>query len=80
MSLDERGKRQRKYKIEDYRTPFEKLQSLPEGESFLKPGLSLRELEKRSLAISDTECARRMSAAKAKLLRQCQTPSLPKFR
>ena len=80
VSLDERGKRERQYKIEDYRTPFEKLQSLPEAESYLKPGLSLRELEKRALAISDTECARRMSAAKAKLLRQCQTPSLPKFR
>jgi transposase InsO family protein len=80
VSLDERGKRQRKYKIEDYRTPFEKLQSLPEAESFLKPGLSLRELEKRSLAISDTECARRMSAAKAKLLRRCLTPSSPNVR
>jgi transposase InsO family protein len=79
VSLDERGKRQRRYKIEDYRTPFEKLQSLPEAESFLKPGLSLRELEKGSLAISDTECARRMSAAKTRLLRQCQVPSLPKF-
>jgi transposase InsO family protein len=80
VSLDERGKRQRKYKIEDYRTPFEKLHSLPEAESFLKPGLSLRELEKRSLAISDTECARRMSAAKAKLLRRCLTPSSPNVR
>jgi hypothetical protein len=80
VSLDERGKRPRKYKIEDYRTPFEKLQSLPQAESFLKPGLSLRELEKRALAISDTECARRMSAAKTKLLRQCQTPCLPNFR
>ena len=80
VSWDERGKRQRKYKTEDYRTPLEKLQSLPEAERFLKPGLSLQELEQRALAISDTECARRMSAAKAKLLRQCQTPSLPKFR
>ena len=80
VTLDERGKRQRKYKTEDYRTPFEKLQSLPEAERFLKPGLSLPALEKRALAISDTECARRMSAAKSKLLRQCQTPSLPKFR
>jgi transposase InsO family protein len=79
VSLDERGKRQRKYKIEDYRTPFEKLQSLSEAERYLKPGLSLPELEERALAISDTECARRMSAAKNKLLRQCQTPSLPKF-
>lgn len=80
VSLDERGKRQRKYKIGDYKTPFEKLHSLPEAERFLKPGLSLPELEKRALAISDTECARRMSAAKTKLLRQCQTASLPKFR
>jgi transposase InsO family protein len=80
VSLDERGKRQRQYKAEDYRTPFEKLQSLPEAERFLKPGLSLAELEKRALAISDTACARRMSAAKAKLLRQCQTPSLPTLR
>jgi len=79
VSWDKRGKRQRKYKIEDYRTPFEKLQSLSAAERFLKPGLSLPELEKRALAISDTECARRMSAAKTKLLRQCQTPSLPKF-
>jgi transposase InsO family protein len=80
VSLDQRGKRQRTYKAEDYRTPFEKLQSLPEAERLLKPGLSLPELEQRALAISDTECARRMSAAKSKLLRQCQTPSLPKFR
>ena len=80
VSWDERGKRKRKYKTEDYRTPFEKLQSLPEAERFLRAGLSLPDLETRALAISDTECARRMSAAKAKLLRQCQTPSLPKFR
>ena len=79
VSWDQRGKRQRKYKIEDYRTPFEKLQSLSEAGQFLKAGLSLPELEKRAQAISDTECARRMSAAKTKLLRQCQTPSLPKF-
>jgi transposase InsO family protein len=80
VSWDERGRRKRKYKAEDYRTPFEKLQSLAEAERFLKPGLRLPELEKRALAVSDTECARRMSAAKSKLLRQCQRPSLPKFR
>lgn len=28
VSLDERGKRRRHYKTEDYRTPFEKLQAL----------------------------------------------------
>jgi len=79
VSLDERGKRQRKYKLEDYRTPFEKLHSLPGAERFLRPGLSLPELERRALEMSDTECAIRMNAAKTKLLRQCKTPSLPKF-
>ena len=79
VSLNEQGKRQREYKLEDYRTPFEKLQSLPQAAQFLKPGVSLLELEKRALAISDTECALRMNAAKTKLLRQCKTPSLPKF-
>ena len=79
VSLDQRGKRHRKYKIEDYRTPLEKLESLPAAEQFLKPGISFPELEKRALAISDTACAVRMNAAKAKLLRQCKTPLLPKF-
>src|SRR5215472_7971081 len=79
VSWDQRGRRQRKYRTEDYRTPFEKLQSLPQAAQFLKPGVSLLELEKRALAISDTECALRMNAAKTKLLRQCKTPSLPKF-
>ncbi len=82
VSLDERGKRQRQYKIEDYRTPFEKLQSLPEVEKSSKPGVSLSGMERAALAMSDTECARRMSAAKAKLLRQCKTqsPVPPRFR
>src|SRR5215471_5925447 len=79
VSWDQRGKRQRKYKTEDYRTPLEKLPSLPEAEQFLKPGVSLPELEKRASAISDTECALRMTAAKTKLLRRCKTLSLPKF-
>ena len=79
VSWDRRGKRQRKYKAEDYRTPFEKLPSLSGAEQFLKPGVSLLELEQRALAISDTECAIRMNAAKAKLLRECKTLSWPKF-
>ena len=79
VSLDARGKRQRKYKTEAYRTPFEKLQSIPKAEQFLKPGVSLPELEKRALSISDTEYAVRMNAAKTRLLRQCKTSSLPKL-
>ena len=75
VSLDERGKRRRQYKIDDYRTPLEKLKSLERAEQYLKPGLSLGELEREALAMSDTECARKMNSAKSRLLRQCKLQS-----
>jgi transposase InsO family protein len=74
VSLDERGKRRRQYKLEDYQTPFEKLKSLERAEQYLQQGVSLTELEQEALAMSDTESARQMNAAKARLLRQCKTP------
>jgi transposase InsO family protein len=82
VSLDERGKRRRRYKAEDYQTPLEKLQSLERAGQYLKPGLSLAELERQALAMSDTEWARRMNAAKMRLLRRCKVgcplpPPLP---
>ena len=82
MSLDERGKRRRQYKIEDYRTPLEKLKSLERVEEYLKPGVSLAELEREALAMSDTEYARKMGAAKSRLLRRCKvhSPVPPPFR
>ena len=82
VSLDERGKRQRRYKIEDYRTPLEKLKSLEKVEEYLKPGVSLAELEREAMALSDTEYARKMGAAKSRLLRRCkvQSPLPPSFR
>lgn len=82
VSLDERGKRRRQYKTEDYRTPLEKLQSLERAEQYLRPGLSLAELERGALAMSDTTCARQMNAAKSRLLQQCkaQSPVPPPFK
>jgi hypothetical protein len=82
VSLDERGKRQRQYKTEDYQTPLEKLQSLERAEQYLKPGVGLAELERGTLAMSDTQCARQMNAAKSRLLRHCkmQSPLPPLFR
>lgn len=82
VSLDARGKRRRQYKIADYQTPLEKLKSLERVEQYLKPGTSLAQLEREAMAMSDTECARQMNAAKSRLLRQCKAPSTlpPRFR
>jgi transposase InsO family protein len=72
VSVDQRGKRRRQYKREDYRTPLEKLKSLERGEQYLKPGMSFAQLEREAMAMSDTECARQMNAAKSRLLAQCK--------
>lgn len=81
VSLDDRGKRRRQYKTEDYQTPFEKLKSLERVEQYLKPGTSVGQLEREAMAMSDTACARQMNAAKSRLLRQCklQSPLPPRF-
>lgn len=81
VSFDVRGKRKRQYKLSDYATPYEKLRSLPEAEQYLKAGVGLAELRKTATRMSDTECARKMTAAKTKLLRWCksESPVPPRF-
>ena len=81
VSLDARGKRKREYKLADYATPYEKLKSLPEVERNLKPGISLAQLERTARLMSDTESARKLGVAKARLLRACKTesPVPPRF-
>jgi len=81
VSFDVRGKRKRQYKLADYATPYEKLRSLPEAAQYLKPGVSLEQLAKTATRMSDTECAKKMAAAKTKLLRQSksESPVPPRF-
>src|ERR1035437_4942610 len=75
VSLDARGKRQRRYKAADYATPYEKLKSLPEAAKCLKAGLSSPRLDGFATVMCDTECARKVSAAKVRLLRLCKSES-----
>lgn len=67
-----RGRRKRIYRSDDYRTPFEKLTSLPKWESYLKPGLDAEQLQRTSKMLSDTEAARKMQRAKIALLAGCR--------
>jgi len=81
VELDERGRRRRRYRQQDYATPYEKLRSLPEAHRFLKEGLRWELLDGFAYAVSDTEAARRMMRAKTELLRQCklESPFPPRF-
>jgi transposase InsO family protein len=66
---DARGKE--KFVYRHYATPWETLralsQALPEGQSHLKPELSIEKLDRMADQHSDTESARRMQEAKRKL-------------
>ncbi len=73
VELSDNGKRRRRYRHEDYRTPYEKLLSLNDWESCLKEGISAARLEQQALRMSDTECALRMQQRKRKLLDACRS-------
>jgi transposase InsO family protein len=81
VTLDARGKRQRRYKLADYATPYEKLKALPQAAQHLKENISFAQLDQLANVMSDTECAKKMGAAKARLLRQCkiECPVPPRF-
>ena len=67
--VDQRGKE--KFVYQRYATPWETLrtleQALAPGQSYLKPAVSISELDRIAQAHSDTEAARRMQEAKRKL-------------
>jgi transposase InsO family protein len=81
VTVEVRGKRRRRYPVEDYTTPYEKFRSLPPASQYLKPGITLKQMDAWAGAMSDTECAEQMNAAKAKLLRRCKSssPIPPRF-
>ncbi len=68
LRTDARGKRKRVYRHQDYRTPYEKLRSLPDWEKFLKEGIGADQLGRYAKRMSDTQAAQQMRKAKLELL------------
>jgi transposase InsO family protein len=67
------GKRRRVY--ERWATPFELLRELPHCQNYLRPQVTLAELDRFAQAQSDTEAARDMQSAKRKLLQSVRPRS-----
>jgi hypothetical protein len=68
--IEERGEQLQKcktYPYEKVMTPYEKLKSLPTAKEYLKPGVTLMQLEAIATAMSDNEAARRLQTAKRDL-------------
>ena len=57
------------------------MKSLPDAAGYLKPGIDFAQLGRRARAMSDTECARKMSVANVELLRarKMESPAVPRI-
>lgn len=71
ITVDEKGRRSRHYRT--YMTPFEKFRSLPNAAAYLKPGITLADLERKAMTQTDSEAARLMQEAKDKLFKKVLT-------
>jgi hypothetical protein len=65
--VDHRGKVKKIYPYARVMTPYEKLKSLPEAESYLKIGVTLKHLDDIANQMSDNEFAERMVKARSNL-------------
>lgn len=73
--LDKNGKTRKRYPLDQVMTPLEKLASLPDADSFMKPGVALDALRKEARALSDNEAAARLSEARNQLFLSIQKRS-----
>ena len=71
--MDVRGKVKKIYPYEEVMTPYEKLKSLPEAQSYLKADMTLQQLDDIANQMSDNEFAERMVKARSSLFEHIRT-------
>ncbi len=75
--VDSKGRIRKLYPYKNLMTPFDKLESLPDAQSCLKPQVSLDGLHQLAEEISDNEAARRLNKARDALYRNLHlTPTV----
>jgi transposase InsO family protein len=67
INIDAKGKQKKSYPYRAMMTPYEKLKTLANAESYLKPGITFKQLDELALELTDTETAKKMHEARAKL-------------
>ena len=67
------GRIKRVYRPQDAMTPLDKLASLPDAASFLRPGVTLLELQQLARALTDVQAAEELNEARQALFRRAAT-------
>ncbi|MBU2837803.1 transposase family protein [Acidithiobacillus thiooxidans] len=66
---DAKGKQRKLYPYENMMTPYDKLKSLPQAESYLKPGVTFEILDQLAYQISDNQAADQLQKARQRLFK-----------
>ena len=64
---DKKGKIKKKYRYQDYMTPYEKLRSIPHARVYLKEGVTFERLDKIARRYTDNEMAKKVQLERDKL-------------
>jgi hypothetical protein len=70
ITRDKKGKEKRTYPHDNYMTPYAKLKSLGNANQYLKEGITFEQLDEKAFAMSHTDYAILMQAAKAEMKKQ----------
>jgi len=68
--IDPKGKIKKSYPYEEVMTPYERLKSVSQAESYLRPGVTLEKLRTIANQMSDNQFAERMVKARSNLFKQ----------
>ena len=66
---DAKGKQRKTYPYQQMMTPYDKLKSLPQANSYLKPDVSFAQLDAIAYQISDNEAAHQLQQARERVFR-----------
>ena len=70
IKIDDKGKQRKVYKYKNMMTPYDKLKSLPNAESYLKEDISFEILDAIAMEMSDNEAAEALLNARKTLFNQ----------
>jgi transposase InsO family protein len=70
LIVDSKGKQRKKYHYRDMMTPYEKFCSLPKPSQYLKPGVTLKNLDAFAREMTDNEAAEQLNSARDYLFKQ----------
>lgn len=79
-SADPKGKIKKRYPLDAYKTPYEKLRSLPNARTYLKKGVSFKKLDLSAAQHSDNEMAKIVQSKRQELFREIFKNRSPYFR